>query len=222
MTSTRSTSNKLRIAICDDHQLLREGLRRIINATDDMEVAMEFPDGHSLHKGLADNPVDVVILDISLPGHSGIEVLGGLRTHFSSTPVLILSMYPEEELAPRALKSGAYGYLHKDSAPDHLITAIHTVYNGNYYISDYVADKIANQTDGEDEQSDIHKLSAREYEVMLAMGKGYPTKEIGSLLGISIKTVSTYRTRVLQKLHLKNNAELISYMHRHKLFSEDI
>ncbi|MCC6543361.1 MAG: response regulator transcription factor [Nitrospirae bacterium] len=207
----------IRIIIVDDHPIFREGLKKIVSESHDIAIEDEVSTGRELLDRIKENSYDIIILDISLPDMSGLEVLGMLQNEKKRPPVLIISMHPEELYAVRALKTGASGYLTKGSIPDELLTAIRRVSVGRKYISSALAEKLAADLNKSDEQPAHDKLSDREYQVMVMLASGKSTGEIARQLSLSLPTISTYRTRILHKINLKNNAELIHYAIRNNL-----
>jgi len=207
----------IKILIADDHPLILKGLKILIDDEPDMKVVAEARDGKEAIDFLKNNKYDIAVIDISMPKKSGIEVLENIKYEKIDIPILILSVYPEEQYAMRLIKSGASGYLTKDSAPDELVKAIRKICDGGKYISDIFATKIVN-TISEPETDKPHELlSNREYRVMCLLAMGKSLKEIGRELNITNKTVSTYRTRLLEKMKLKTNAELTKYAMENKL-----
>jgi DNA-binding NarL/FixJ family response regulator len=201
----------IEIIIADDHTIVREGLKQILNETQDMMVTDEVSDGHELLKKLRKQEYNAVILDITMPGFNGLDALKQIRSINAKLPVLILSMHPEEQYAVRALKAGASGYLTKESASDELIYAMRKVTSGGKYISSKLAEKLAIDLD-KDKSKLIHEtLSDREYQVLCFIASGKTVKEIAEELSLSVKTISTYRTRILEKMRMKNNAQLTNY-----------
>ncbi|MGH9340747.1 MAG: response regulator [Acidobacteriota bacterium] len=208
----------IKVLVADDHAVVREGLKRIINETSDMTVSGEANNGQEvLNKVLAED-WDVVLLDISMPGRGGLEVLRQLRAERPKLPVLILSMHSEDQYAVRVLKTGAAGYITKDSTPEKLVAAIRRVVRGRKYISPAVAEILAFDLEVDHKSDSLHAaLSDREYQVLCLMASGKTVSDIAEDLALSVKTISTYRTRILEKLNLKNNAELIRYAIKHEL-----
>ena len=207
----------IKILIADDHAIVREGLKRIVAETADMVVADEATNGHEVLDKVSNNEYNVVILDISMPGRGGVDILKQLKGQRPHLPILILSMHPEEQYAVRVLKAGAAGYLTKESAPDELITAIKRVSSGRKYVSSSLAEKLAFDLERDTELSYHETLSDREYQVLCMIASGKRAQEIAEELCLSVKTVSTYRSRILEKMKMKNNAELMRYAIKHGL-----
>ncbi len=201
----------INVLFVEDHAIVREGLKQILADTTDIVVADEAGDGEEALAKVLKGNFDIAVLDISMPGRSGLEILKELKAIRPALPILILSMYPEELYAVRAFKSGASGYLSKESAPTELITAIRKVSSGGKYVSPSLAESLAlNLSD--DNSKPLHdKLSSREYQILCMIASGKTGKEIASELNLSAKTVSTYRARVLEKMGLHSNAELTHY-----------
>ncbi len=209
----------IRILIVDDHSIVREGMKQILADIDDMQVAGEAANGADALAKVQKQPFDVVLLDISMPGRSGLDVLKELKNLQPRLPVLMLSMYPEEQYAVRALRSGASGYLTKESAPDELISAIRKVCRGGRYVSASLAESMALTFDRKTDQSPHESLSDREYQIMCMIASGKAVKDIGRELSLSVKTISTYRTRILAKMHMKTNSEITRYALQNSLVS---
>jgi DNA-binding NarL/FixJ family response regulator len=207
----------IKILIADDHRIVREGLKQILAETEDMVVADEASNVQEVLKKVAGNDYDVLLLDISMPGRSGLDILKQLKSERPKLSVLVLSMYSEEQYALRALRAGASGYMTKESAPDELIEAIRKVSTGRKYISPAVAEKLAVSLESNDERPPQETLSDREFQVMCMIASGKTVKAIADELALSIKTVSTYRARILEKMRMKNNAELTHYAIQNKL-----
>lgn len=207
----------IRVLIADDHSILRRGLAQIIAETADMQVCGEAENGAQAVKFAREHPVDVVLLDITMPDRNGLDTLKQLKKEKPKLAVLMLSMHPEEIYALRAIKAGASGYLNKASAPALLITAIRQVAGGRRYISPAVAEALAGTiADGADRPAHA-TLSDREYETMRLIASGKTVSEIAAEMSLSVKTVSVYRTRLLQKMQLKNNSELTHYALKNQL-----
>jgi len=207
----------IKVLIADDHTLVRKGLRQILLQSGAVKIVEEAKDGKETIAKISANPYDVVLLDISFPGRSGIDVLKQVKSFRPKLPVLILSMHPEEQYAVRALRAGAAGYLTKESAPDELIEAIQKVARGRKYITASLADKLAAEIGQPSEEPPHERLSDREYQVMCMIASGKTVKEIGRELNLSVKTISTHRARILVKMDLKNNAQLTHYAIKYKL-----
>lgn len=210
-------SKPIRVLIADDHAIVRQGLRQILSDTPDLTVAGEAENGVQAVQMVRGGEWDVVLMDVSMPDRNGIDALKLIKKEFPRLPVLILSMYPEEQYAIRALRAGAAGYLTKQSAPDLLVTAIRQVASGKKYVSPSLAEELANAI-GEDTERPAHeKLSDREYQTLCMIASGKTPTEIAEALNLSVKTVSVYRARLLEKMHLRNNAELTHYGLKHGL-----
>ena len=207
----------LRILIADDHAIVRQGLKQIVTETRDMIVAGEASNGQELLSKIKEDDYDVVVLDITMPKRNGMDVLRQLRAERPRLPVLMLSMHPEEQYALRALKAGASGYLTKESAPDELVVAVRKVAGGGKYISSSLAEKLAFELEAGRGQALHETLSDREYQVLCLIATGKTVTEIGRQLALSEKTISTYRSRILEKMKMKNNAELTYYAIKNQL-----
>jgi DNA-binding NarL/FixJ family response regulator len=201
----------IKILIADDHPIVRKGLKEIIEETSDMKVVDEASTGQEVLEKVFKTEFDVVLLDISMPGKSGLDILKELKSHRSKLTVLVLSMHPEEQYAVQVLKAGASGYLTKKSAPDELLTALRKVSQGGKYVSSSLAEKLAYALEKDAEKAPHEILSAREYEVMRKIASGKTVTDIARELFLSPKTISTYRTRILEKMDMKNNTELVRY-----------
>lgn len=207
----------IKVSIVDDHAVVREGLKKILAETTDIVVVDEASNGREVLKKLNKREYDVILLDISMPGQSGLDVLQELKEKRFKGFVLILSIYPEEHYAVRALKGGAAGYLTKESAPDELIRAIRKVAAGGKYVSSALAEKLASDLEF-DEEVPLHEtLSYREHQVMCMIASGKRTKKIAEELSLSIKTIHTYRSRILEKMRLRHNADIIRYAIHNRL-----
>ena len=207
----------IRIIIADDHPIVRAGMKQIISEASDLMVAAEAKDGHKLLSKIRAENFDVVILDITMPHMDGLDVLKQLKIEKPKLPVIVLSIHPEDQYALRVLKAGASGYVTKASAPDELINAIRKVFRGGKYISPTIAEKLAFQLDADFKEMPHETLSDREYQVLCMLASGKTVTEIADELALSVKTVSTYRARILEKMDMKNNAELIHYAVQNRL-----
>ncbi|MCK5658039.1 MAG: response regulator transcription factor [Deltaproteobacteria bacterium] len=207
----------IKILIADDHAIVREGLKQIVADTSDMIVTAEASDGHEVLALLSKNNYDVVVLDMAMPGLTGLDILKQIKRETPKLPVLILSVHPEEQYAVRALKAGASGYLTKERAPDELITAIRKVSMGGKYITSSLAEKLAFELEVDAEKPPHKTLSDREFQVMCMIAKGRTIKNIAEELFLSPKTVSTYRSRILEKMKMKSNEELTHYARNNHL-----
>lgn len=210
----------IRVLIADDHAIVREGLKQIIGDNGDLVVTGEASNGQQAIQRARAGDMDVLLLDISLPDRNGIDVLHQLKKEFPSLPVLMLSMYREDQYAIRAMKAGASGYLNKQSATTELVKAIHEVARGKKYISAALAQELANRIGGEMERSPHETLSDREYQTLLMIASGKTVSEIADELSLSVKTISMYRSRLLQKMKMRHNAELTHYVIRHHLLPD--
>ena len=207
---TASTEKTIKIIIADDHPLFRRGLKHALEETPDIEVIGEASNGDSLLSMIKSDNLDMVLLDISMPGKSGLDLLKQLKSEYPKLPILILSVYPEEQYAVRFIKAGASGYLTKESAAEKLAEAIRKIAAGGKYASTAIIEKLA--FDFSDSNKPLHEtLSDREYQVFGMISIGKSLTEIGVDLSLSVKTISTHRTRILEKMKMKKNAELIHY-----------
>jgi len=206
----------LRIILCDDHPILREGLKKILLQQSDITVVEEAGSGAEMLEKCAASRFDVIILDITLPDMNGLDALKNLQARGNRAGVLVLSMHPEEQYATRALKAGASGYLQKESAPAELVTAVRRIARGGKYVTASLAEKLAFERQGADKEP--HELlSDREYQVLCLLASGRGIKEIALELGLSAPTVATYRSRVMTKLDLSSTVDLLRYALDHKL-----
>ncbi|MDA8108581.1 MAG: response regulator transcription factor [Betaproteobacteria bacterium] len=201
----------IKILIADDHAILRQGLRHIISETTDMAVEGEAGDAAQALRLAREGRFDVVVLDVTLPDRNGLDALKLIKKEKPKLPVLMLSMHPEEHYALRALRAGASGYLNKQSAPAQLVTAIRRVASGRKYVSSTLAEELADTLSGDGNRQPHEALSDREFQTLRLIASGRTLTEIADELSLSVKTVSVYRARILEKMKLKNNAELTHY-----------
>jgi DNA-binding NarL/FixJ family response regulator len=201
----------IRILIADDHAIVRQGLRQIVSSDSQMNVVGEVQNGAELLDLVRKETVDVVVLDISMPGRNGLEILKELKRDYPLLPVIVLSMYPEDQYAVRALKAGASGYMTKESAPEELVKAIRKAYQRGKYISPQVAELLAEYVETNTSGEPHKLLSDREYEVFTMLAAGKTVGQISIELNLSVKTISTYRTRILEKMQMSTNADLTRY-----------
>ena len=201
----------IKILIADDHSIVREGLKQIVAESPEMAVRGEAVNGQQVLDLVHKTDYDLILLDIAMPGRGGIDILKQLKIEKPEIPVLILSMYPEDQYAVRAIKAGASGYLTKESAPEDLIGAIKKVARGGKFVSTELAEKLVENLGKDIEKPDHTMLSDREYQVMTMIASGKTVKEIADELSLSVKTISTNRTRALKKMGMKNNAEFTYY-----------
>jgi len=202
-----------KLTLCDDHPIVREGLKQLIQSLEHYEVLDDVASGEALLKSMRYNLPEIVILDVSLPGSSGLEVLKSIKTIYPEVKVLVLSMYPEDQFAIRMIKAGASGYLHKDTEPKLLLKALDKISRGEEYMSPSLTKLLIGAIHKKDASAPKHEtLSDREFEVFLALGEGYSLGEIGLKLNLSVKTISTYKSRVYEKMGLTNNSDLVRYI----------
>ncbi len=207
----------MRFLIADDHTIVRRGLRQILlEGFPDAEIE-EVPDAEDLIKNTIQSDWDIIISDLSMPGRSGLEALQQIKQIKPKIPVLILSIHPEEQYALRVLKAGAAGYLSKDLAPDELVNAVNRVLLGKKYITVSIAEKLASVLDQDSDKQPHELLSDREFSVLKLLATGKSVSEIAESMFLSVTTVSTYRARIMAKMNLKTNADLILYSIEHKL-----
>ena len=212
-----SVSDKIKVIIVDDHAILRSGIKQILLASGDIDVVGEAENAAQAIKCARDLKADVMLLDISLPDKTGIEALKQIKRDNAALNVLMLSMYMEDQYAVRSIRSGASGYLCKHTASDELLNAIHALAKGKKYITPAVAEILADQV-GNDHNAALHEtLSDREFQVMTLIASGLSVSEIADKLALSVKTVSMYRTRLLEKMHLKHNADITHYAIKNQL-----
>jgi two-component system, NarL family, invasion response regulator UvrY len=207
----------IKVLIADDHEIVRRGLADIFDEEPGMETSGEACNAEEVLPLLQEVAVDVVLLDINMPGRSGIEILKDLKSIYPRLHIIVLSMHPVEQYALRAIKAGADGYLTKETAPYKIVEAVRTVYAGKKYITPEVAEQLAQSLIGDWVELPHKKLSDREYEIMLLIAEGKTPKEISGKIHISTKTVSTYRNRIFTKMSLHSSADLVRYVVAHEL-----
>ncbi len=199
----------IHVLLADDHHIVRAGLSRMVAEAEDIDVVAEASDGMTALKAVRETRPDVAVIDISMPGMDGLEVVSRIRAECPDVPVLILTMHEEEQYVVRAIEAGAMGYVTKQSAPEQLVEAIRRIHSGSRYLTEEVSELLALRlARGVDGKSLLDSLSTRELQVLRRLAKGHTNREIASAYNISIKTVDTYRFRLLKKLNLRNNAEL--------------
>jgi two-component system, NarL family, invasion response regulator UvrY len=201
----------LKILLADDHAVVRQGVKQILVEAFAQAIFGEAQNAHQLLELVHTERWDVVVLDLTMPGGSGLDVLKQIKQDHPQLPVLILSMYPEDQYAVRTLRAGAAGYLNKESAPEELVLALHKILEGGEYISASVADELVLHARQIDDRPPHEHLSDREYQVLCLIASGKEVKEISTELSLSAKTISTYRARLLEKMNMKTNAELTHY-----------
>ena len=201
-----------KIIIVDDHPIFRSGLKQILDDEYDMEVVAEAGNARQLYRVLEEKKWDVIVLDINLPGENGLDILKELKYRFKKVFVLFLSNHPESQYGTRALKAGAAGYMTKEAAPRELVTALRKIVAGGRYISPTMAEKLANGLNLDIKKSAHETLSDREFQVMCLLGSGKTVTEIATELLLSVQTVSTYRSRILLKMDLTSNVDIIRYV----------
>jgi DNA-binding NarL/FixJ family response regulator len=208
----------IKVLLADDHSIVRAGLRRLIEESGDMEVIAEAADGREALRSVEKEMPDVVVVDISMPGLDGLEVISRLNALHPKLPVLVLTMHEEGQYVVRAIEAGAMGYITKQSAPEQLVNAIRKVLGGSRYLTDEAAEALALRiAKGKQGQTALDALSMRELQVLRRLAMGNTNREVASMYGISIKTVDTYRSRLLKKLDLRNNAELSRFAIQNRL-----
>lgn len=207
----------IRLLIADDHPIVREGLKRIVLECNDMQLVGEAENGQMVLEQCEKNDIDVLLLDISMPGPGFLDVLQRVRLKYPEIQILVLSIHPEDHYAVRALKAGASGYLTKSHTPDELARAIRHVHAGRKYVSPMLAEKLASQLHNNDNIKLHETLSNREYQIFCMIGTGMDTNDIAARLNLSPKTVSTYQSRIMGKMNLKSKGELIRYAIEHGL-----
>ena len=208
----------IKVLLADDHSIVRAGLRRIVEESGDMQVVAEAADGREAIRLVNKTTPDVAVIDISMPGWDGLEVISQLQTQHPKLPILVLTMHEEGQYVVRAIQAGAMGYLTKQSAPEQLVSAILKIYGGQRYITDEAAESLALKVaKGSNGTSPLDSLSMRELQVLRRLAMGHTNREIARAYHISIKTVDTYRARLLKKLELRNNADLSRFAIQNRL-----
>ena len=207
----------IRLLIADDHPIVREGLKRIIAECTDIQLVGEAVNGEEVLDLCSKLEIDVILLDISMPGPGFIDILNRLELKYPLLRILVLSMHSEDHYAIRAIKAGAEGYLTKNHSPEELATAIRHVYRGNKYVTPSLAERLASMLNTKTDNPLHETLSNREYQILCLIGSGNDTRDIASKLSLSPKTISTYRTRIFDKMGFKANSELIRYALEHNL-----
>lgn len=207
----------IRIVIADDHAIVRHGLRQLLSAETSMSIVGEAQNGNEVLELVRTTPVDIVVLDITMPGRNGLDTLKELRRLYPRVAVIVLSMHPKDQYAVRVLKAGASGYLSKESAPEELVSAIKKVDRGEKYITHEMAELLADYIQRGTGDEPHKQLSDREFEVLRMIGSGRGITEIAETLNLSVKTVSTYRSRIIEKTGLRSNAAMTRYVVEHRL-----
>ena len=210
----------IQVAIVDDHQIVRSGFRELLSEDTSIQISFESGNGGDALEQLRTKPCDVLLLDISLPGKSGVDVLRSVRQRYPELKVLILTGFPEESYALAMIRNGANGYLCKDCEADELLRAIRIVSQGRRYVSERTAELLADEMSGERSVVLHEGLSDRELQVFLRLARGESVSDIARELNLSVKTISTYRSRLTEKLNVASNAELATYAMRHGLITE--
>jgi DNA-binding NarL/FixJ family response regulator len=207
----------IRVLVADDHPLVRQGVRQTRGEVPDISVGREAIDGREVMEAARQGDCDVLLLDVTMPGMHGLDVLKLVKRDHPSLPVLVLTMHSEEQFAVRALRAGAAGYLTKDALPSELVRAIRKVCTGGRYVSANLAERLAQELAQGGEGALHDRLSDREYQVMCLLARGKSVGDIAAELALSVKTISTFRARILEKMNLRTNAELIHYAIRNRL-----
>jgi len=208
----------IRVVIADDHTMVRHGLRRVLSSEPDIHIVAEASTGQQVLDTVKSDHVDVVVLDITMPGRNGLEILKELRKSYPKVAVIMLSMHPKDQYGVRVIKAGASAYISKESAPEELVNALRIAARGEKYITPDLAELLARHLERGLVTEEPHKLlSDREYEVMCHIASGRGLTEISKLMNLSVKTVSTYRTRIVEKTGLTSNADMTRYAMQHSL-----
>ena len=214
---TPKKDGSIKVLVADDHEIVRQGLKTIISEHSDLSIAGEAENGNQVLKILKKTKADVVLLDFDMPEKNGLDTLIELKALYPKLPVMILSIFPEDHYGTRFLKAGASGYLQKSSATDQLIDAIRKVFNGGKYISSALTDRLVTNLNRDHERPLHESLTDREFQVFCLLATGKKLKEIADELCLSINTISTYRSRILQKMDMSSNADVIRYAIKNKL-----
>ncbi|MGZ5091101.1 MAG: response regulator [Burkholderiales bacterium] len=207
----------IRVMLADDHAIVRTGLKEILEGTGDIIVVREATNGHEALAAAREAQCDIAVLDLSMPGRSGVELIKLIKTEHPKLKVLVLSMHSEEQYAVRALRAGASGYLTKESAADELVAAIRRIASGGAYVSPETAERLVLDTSAGSTEAPHRQLSNREYEVFRMIVAGRSVSDIADTLKLSVKTISTHKTRILQKMGATSSADLVRYAIDHKL-----
>ncbi len=210
-------NGKIKVIIADDHAFIRQGVKQIISEIPDMIVIGEAKNGNQLLEMIRAQEMDVVVMDVDMPEKSGWDVIVQLKAEFPNLPVIILSVFPEEDYAVKFFKAGASGYINKTAVPELLVEAIRKVAKGGRFVTASLAEKLAFELDQDSEKLPHETLSPREFQVFCMIASGKTVKEISEELALSVPTISTYRARILEKMDLKSNAKLTQYAYKNKL-----
>ena len=211
-----TTKEKIKVIIADDHPLFRRGLKNAFSETPDIEVVDESESGDDLLKKIPGSNLNVILMDVAMPGKTGLDLLKQLRDEQPKLPVLVLTVYPEEHYAVRYFKAGASGFITKESSTDQIYAAVRKVANGGKFASPEITEKLAFDF-GKSDRPLHENLSDREHQVFMMLAEGESPTDIGKILSLSVKTISTHRSRILDKMQMKKNAELIHYAISHRL-----
>lgn len=210
----------IKVMIADDHAIVRRGLKQVLSEEPDMMVSVEAASGDEALKSVRSDSWDVLLIDIAMPGKNILELIGLVKSHNPQKPILVLSSYPEDQYAIRMLRAGADGYLGKESAPEKLVLAIRKLAQGGKYVSSSLAEQLVNELNTNTLKPIHTTLTDREFQVFIALAKGKRLSDIAAEMALSIKTISTYRTRLLKKMKLSTNAEIIHYALDHHLLRD--
>ena len=210
------TKEKIKVIIADDHPLFRRGLKNAFSETPDIEVVDEAENGDDLLKKISGSNLNVILMDVAMPGKTGLDLLKQLRDEQPKLPILVLTVYPEEHYAVRYFKAGASGFITKESSTDQIYAAVRKVANGGKFASAEITEKLAFDF-GKSDRPLHENLSDREHQVFMMLAEGESPTDIGKMLSLSVKTISTHRSRILDKMQMKKNAELIHYAISHRL-----